>query len=454
MKRMLLAGAASLALVGAAAAADLPARMPLKAPPPAPVYNWTGFYVGAYYATSIAQSRASSNRFAGDAEVNDTGISAGVTAGYNWQFAPTWLVGLEGDFGWLGTERSFIDYNDPVRVGVKTDAFGTVRGRFGYVTGPSLLYVTGGAAFSRVRETFGGSSVLAATETRSTEWGWTAGGGIETKLSRSWSTTAEYLYVDLGSNSFAANPYGLADTATFTNRAHVIKTGINYKFGDGPFEMYPLFGGPLSSPQRWAGFYVGVNAGLGISNVKVPTIMTPGPNGEENVNGTGFTGGGQAGYNWLVFSNWIVGVEGDVGYLGIDHSYRDWFDSGTEFGTKTTWYSTARGRVGMSTGPALIYGTAGAAFADVSTRWGNPSVTTSQTRSGWTVGGGIETALDSRWSVRMEYLYMDLGRTDVTTTAAFAPGVPLTAEFNNRFQVVRAGLNYSFNMPEPIVARY
>ena len=116
-----------------------------------------------------------------------------------------------------------------------------------------------------------------------------------------------------------------------------MKTGFNYQFGNGPFEMFPFFGKPLSSPERWTGFYAGVNAGGGISQVQVPTINFGFPqNGEENINGTGFAGGGHLGYNWLVVSNWLVGVEGDIGFLNINHSYGDWFDSHNFFGASRT----------------------------------------------------------------------------------------------------------------------
>ena len=447
MKKILLAGIATLVLVGAAAAADLPSKIPVKAPPPpAPVWNWTGFYIGGNYATSIAHSRANSSfpTHQGDVEINKGGLSAGATAGYNWQFSPNWLVGLEGDIGWLGTNQSFLNFNDIARlnVGVKMDGYATARARFGYVTGPSLIYATGGAAFVRVKETFG--LPAAPTDNTSIRSGWTAGGGIETKLSQSWTTKTEYLYIDVGSNSFAA-PTSQVETASFSNRAHVLRTGFNYQFGNGPFEMFPFFGKALSSPERWTGLYAGVNAGGSISLVKVPTILTPTWNGEENINGTGFAGGGHLGYNWLVFSNWLVGVEGDIGYMGNNHSYSDWFDSTATFGVKTDWYSTVRGRIGTSTGPAFLYATGGVAFANVTDtfNWQGRSTTSSiaGTRAGWTLGGGIETAIDSRWSARLEYLYMNLGTASLDDPTALGP---YHVEFQNRFQVVRAGLSYKF----------
>jgi outer membrane immunogenic protein len=458
MKKLFCAGIASLALAGAASAADIPRKMPVKAVPPAPVWNWTGIYLGGYYGTSIAHSSANSSNRLGEVNINDRGLTAGATLGFNWQFNPNWLIGVEGDFGWLGTKESYLDFNDApnLRVGAKTDWYGTVRGRFGYVTGPSLIYATGGGAFVRVKETFG--QPIGTTEDTSTHWGWTAGGGIETKLSRSWTAKTEYLYIDLGSNSFASNAAGNALTANFTNRAHVLKTGFNYQFGNGPFEMFPFLAKPLSSPERWAGFYAGVNAGGGISLVKAQNIVIGAtPREEENINGTGFAGGGHIGYNWLLVSNWLVGLEGDIGYLGIDHDFDNWPNAQTSFGVKTDWYSTVRARIGTSTGPAFLYVTGGAAFAHVTNRFGvvgaaPPVPEISKTRSGWTFGGGIETELTSRWSARLEYLYMNLGTSTLDDSVSL--GAPLHIDYENRFQVVRAGLSYKFGGPDVVTARY
>lgn len=448
MRALFLAAVALTVIGGMANAADLPAKMPVKAVPTAG-YDWTGFYLGGFYSTGISHAKATSDAHTGAVEVNDIGIGGGIQGGYNWQFAPTWLVGLEGDFGYLGTDRSFVEFNDPVTVGIKADWYGTLRGRLGYVVGPSVIYATVGGAFVHEKETFGGGFGAVPTTSTLTKSGWTAGGGIETKLSRNWSAKTEYLYIDLGSDSFTANPRNVVQTATFANTAHVLKSGVNYRFGGGT-EGLPIFLPPLSSPDRWAGFYVGANIGGGISLVQVPNINLFGSTGTVDVNGTGFSIGGHAGYNWVVLSNWIAGVEGDIAYLGIDHSYGDWFDHTAVFGVKTDWYGTVRGRVGTTTGPALLYLTAGAAFVHVTdsvNNFGTGTYTNASTRSGWTFGGGIETALDSRWSARLETLYIDTGTASVD-------GANTHVEFKNRFEVVRAGLTYRFGGPDVNTARY
>jgi outer membrane immunogenic protein len=452
MQKTLWLGAALVLMAGAAQAADLPRKMPVKAPP-APVWSWTGFYVGGYYGTSASQSEATSALRGGTAEANDTGYSGGATVGYNWQFSPIGLLGIEGDIGYLGTKRNITDANDlSTQVGVKSTWYSTLRGRLGYVTGPSVIYATGGAAWGRLEDTFGGTALVGPTTLKKTESGWTAGVGIETKLSRSWTTKTEYLYVDLGSSSFGATTVAGADTASIDSKFHVIKTGLNYKFGE-PFEL-PLFLAPLSSPQRWAGFYVGANAGGGISNVHVPNQTFLASGGEDDVNGTGFAGGAYVGYNLVAYSNWVIGAEGDIGYLGISHGQSDWFNTGAagtvyQPGIDTNWYGTVRGRVGTSTGPAFLYFTAGLAVVDVENSLvvGATRYSIDGTRVGWTVGGGIETEINSNWSARLESLYIDTGTETMSTPVG-------SVDFKNHFTVVRGGLTYHFNPADLIKARY
>jgi outer membrane immunogenic protein len=450
------AGAMSTVALGAATnAADMPAKAPVYKAPPVVTYDWNGFYLGAYYGAAVRHSDAHTNFFAGSVDNNAGGITAGVTAGYNWQFTPNWLVGIEGDVGYLSSKHSFKDMNDPTTVGVKTKWDGTVRGRFGYVAGPSVVYATGGVAFVGIEDTFGGSLTTGVPPSvqSDTRTGWTAGGGIETKLSRNWSTKSEYLYIDAGDSSFSTRPLGGAtvDTVTFHHQIHLLKTGLNYRFG-GPLDPIPFMAAPFSSPDRWNGFYVGAFAGGGLSLTHIAAGVSVSPGGETDMNGTGFTGGGQAGYNWIIGGRWLAGVEGDVGYLGINRSYGQWDDVNSSanitntiiVSQKTDWYATARGRLGVTTGPALFYGTAGAAWVRVRDGIANATLGVSdiesRTASGWVIGGGTEIALDARWSAKLDFLYIDVGHSQ----RVVPNGAVLTnpGNFADRFEVIRAGLSY------------
>jgi outer membrane immunogenic protein len=438
-------------LAGVANAADLPFKaMPVKAPPPVS-YDWTGFYVGGYYADAIGNQKGATpttttDSHSGETNVNQRGVALGLTAGYNWQFDPHWLVGVEGDLGWLGLDRTNTEFNDNTLVGLKTDWYATARARAAYVTGPSLLYLTAGGAFVHLRDEFGGDlTTQGPTFASATRASWTAGGGIETKVSRNWSAKTEYLFIDRGDSvNFIANPRGTNGVpASFDQSFHVIKSGLNYRFGGPSDEGFFAFitAPPMPSDHNWNGFYVGLNAGGGISNVNAPQTGTfP---GQTQINGTGFAGGGQAGYNYILMRKWFVGVEGDVGTLRVHAMMNDWFDEDDQFTANTSWYATARARVGTTTGPALLYFTGGAAWVH-STDGFTPIPTArtanldSRTGMGWTIGGGTEVAINSRWSAKVESLYIDTGHSIHQTNPPSAKG----ADFKDRFTVVRAGVNF------------
>ena len=161
----------------------------------------------------------------------------------------------------------------------------------------------------------------------------------------------------------------------------------------------------------------------------------------------------------VVSPKWFVGVEGDLGALKIKAQMADWFDEEAVFTEKTSWYGTARVRVGTNTGPALLYLTGGGAwvrFTDgfapsmfVAPSTGTP---TSTTRAGWTFGGGTEVALDAHWSARLESLLIDAGSTVHNIVPNTPPG-SFGADFRERFTVVRAGVTYQFGGGNVVASR-
>jgi outer membrane immunogenic protein len=180
------------------------------------------------------------------------------------------------------------------------------------------------------------------------------------------------------------------------------------------------------SYPTWSGFYVGINGGYGFGNSDwdVPAVNT-GPKG--------FLVGGTVGYN-LQTGAWVWGIEGDFDYSAMKGTEPC---AGPDCETRLSWLATARGRIGYGGwGSLLPYITGGAAFGNVkATRFGDAS----ETRIGWTVGGGLEYALFSNWSVKAEYLYVDLGKFDCGPTC----GAPVdNVSFTSH--VVRAGVNYRF----------
>ena len=170
---------------------------------------------------------------------------------------------------------------------------------------------------------------------------------------------------------------------------------------------------PLNA-YSWAGPYLGGNIGYEWGSVDNNPSKP-----------SGFVGGVQAGYN---FQNgpWVFGVEGDIQATGADDTFAPWKFS-------NPWFGTLRGRAGYAFSNVLFYGTAGLAFGEL--RGQTFGWTETHTTAGWTIGAGAEVGLASNWSVKLEYLYIDL------STSQFA----ITGVSNGySASVVRAGVNYRF----------
>ncbi|ABE61177.1 OmpA-like transmembrane region [Nitrobacter hamburgensis X14] len=221
MKKILLA---SVAIVGMAAivpaqAADLAARPYTKAPvyEAAPIYNWTGFYLGGHVGGA----------FGGDHNLaapgftrngNDGVFMGGGQIGYDYQFSPNWVFGI-------GANYSFLDTNDHPFV---NRGLGSVTGRLGYTWGPALLYAKGGYAWADTRNTngFGGDTF---SNNRIGRDGFTVGGGLEYMFTQNWSGLIEYQYYDFGTTRTTFRNQDVR----FRNDEHTIKVGLNYRFNWG-----------------------------------------------------------------------------------------------------------------------------------------------------------------------------------------------------------------------------
>jgi outer membrane immunogenic protein len=218
----MLFSASLLALVaasGGAFAADIPRAAPsYKAPVMAPVYNWTGFYVGINGGGGWGNTD-----WEGQGSGNLSGALVGLTLGYNWQaLGSPWVFGLEGDIDWTNIRGTVAC---PVTGGCETrnQWLGTVRGRIGYAIDRVMPYVTGGLAIGDVRASqpgFGG-----VNETKA---GWTLGAGVEAAIAPQWTAKIEYLYVDLGSVGCGAGACALPTNVDF--QTHLVRGGVNFRF--------------------------------------------------------------------------------------------------------------------------------------------------------------------------------------------------------------------------------
>ena len=278
MKRTLLIAALFASATAPALAADLPYKAPPPAPVMIPVVNWTGFYIGINGGYSWGKAGRELSFFnpltgiqiippVGSGATSDSnlnGVVFGGQLGYNWQ-SGNWVFGFETDAQWTGQRGTAsrlcgllataagaclpgVALGTSAAVEQHLDWFGTFRGRAGVLVTPStLLYVTGGAAYGSLNTDITVTSItplgLPVSVTRSGEsskFGWTIGGGIESKLSMfgsNWSGKLEYLYMDLGTvESTSGIGTGVLIGTNLSTRVtdSIFRAGINYQFSAGP----------------------------------------------------------------------------------------------------------------------------------------------------------------------------------------------------------------------------
>jgi outer membrane immunogenic protein len=243
---------------------------------------------------------------------------------------------------------------------------------------------------------------------------------------------------------------------------------------------------PMMAPAyNWTGFYVGGNVGgqWGSADPTTSTVFDP-PGyfaassvpainavGAQGVNSSSVTGGLTAGYNWQV-NHAVLGLEGDINYFGFKGSatasavYPCCAPTGFTVSSQVSadWLATIRGRIGFLAAPTwLLYATGGAAIAEVKGNFNftdtfaaaTESAAFRDTRLGWTAGVGTEYAFGGGWSLKAEYLYVDLGRSTVTSTNLLGGAFPtnvFTHSVDLKSNIVRVGVNYKFG--GPVVARY
>jgi outer membrane immunogenic protein len=280
LKAIATAAFAAMAASSVASAADMAPRYTKAPPAMVEVWNWTGFYIGGNAGYSWGRSNSDVSYFSSvtgapivpppgsitNASFNMNGAIAGGQAGYNWQTG-SWVWGVEGDIQW-SDEKGRAGYNCAATLGggvclpgltflpagatgtsltldQKLEWFGTARLRGGILASPRvLLYATGGLAYGSIKSTgtmtgtaFPGPAIGVASVGSNSDVrvGWTVGAGVEGMITQNWTAKLEYLYMDLG--SYTAGTFTLAPLSPInarvdsTFRDHILRAGINYKFG-------------------------------------------------------------------------------------------------------------------------------------------------------------------------------------------------------------------------------
>jgi outer membrane immunogenic protein len=272
IKLLMAAAVASISFAGVASAADMP--MKVKAPPPPPIFNWTGFYIGGFVGGAGADRDAWASEpvnvpfgfYNGTGFATTYGLGTsfigGGTIGYNWQMpASPFVLGIEGEVGYLHLTGSRQDVNarlaglspidsvDSTRLG---DWYGVLAGRAGWTgwNNRALFYVKGGVAFVDHSYSFTdacigpgapgcgpGFLVINRNNNNNGQVTYAVGAGIEYAFTPNWSLKGEYLYLGTqrsytSSATSLAAPVGVLFTNTNSDPGiHTGKIGLNYRWG-------------------------------------------------------------------------------------------------------------------------------------------------------------------------------------------------------------------------------
>ena len=279
MKKIVLMSAMALgAMVATASAADMPARAPAVAPAPyvAPLFTWTGFYVGVNagaawhgndscpslynYSGGVLGTRYTA--FAPGCNNDNTAFTGGFQAGFNWQMGAL-VFGIEGDANWISNDnkRGFNNYVGPTGIGSaytysldgnpQSNFLGGIRGRLGWAFDRAMLYIAGGAAFRNsgsdeaivAYNSSGVQVAIFAPNSSRDNVGWSLGGGLEWAFTNNVSLKLEYMHSQFnnGDNVYLSSYSGYTGYAFVRDSRRdsidVARIGINYRFG-----------GPVSAP--------------------------------------------------------------------------------------------------------------------------------------------------------------------------------------------------------------
>jgi opacity protein-like surface antigen len=436
MKQLLLvsAAAAVISTGSVAHAADLPVKPPYS---PVAAYSWTGCYLGVQVGGGILSDYAFSD--------NGAGAIGGGQLGCNYQTGSL-VFGVEGE-GWASSIRATDIDGEAAsnrwtadlafRGGVSVDGtlvygkFGVAVAEFDYASSNTL------GNFLRNDETLTGVLV---------------GAGLEYPISPRLSAKVEYEHIGYIGKVVHTDASGIGFNVPFDETTsastHVVKAGINYRFG-GPWQSGSA--APSGSAgtaiykaspaaYSWTGCYAGLHAGGGLQY-----------NTFTQVNTGGAVAGGQLGCNYQIHEL-VLGVEAESWWSGVD-SRRQY--SSTQLiptSTHNPWDADIALRAGVAVDRALLYYKAGGAFGRFDFRdvVVTPGIVTgfdngSGSLNGILLGAGIEYALDGRWSAKLEYNHIDFAGRDLHFVSGPPAGDPSHRQTASATEdIYKAGVNYKF----------
>jgi outer membrane immunogenic protein len=227
--------ALTIAFATSASAADFAQRFKAPPPPAAPIYSWTGLYLGGQVGLASGRDDlfeyfTANGAFTGfEQHYKASGATGGVFGGGNYQFGNI-VIGLEADIEASDIRGRWIDTGTggagTTRIGWQS----SVRGRAGFVYDQAFIYGTGGVAFGDVSHTYTNLLTGVAETTSSVRTGWTAGAGIEVAIAPNMTARVDYRYTDYGMSTYSSVTSFPGLTGTQNAKLNTIRLGAAYKF--------------------------------------------------------------------------------------------------------------------------------------------------------------------------------------------------------------------------------
>jgi len=416
-------------------------------PAPAPTHNWAGPYIGVNIGYSELDVGGIFDVGGGEAQLSTLdpqALNGGIGIGINFQSGQL-VYGLEADYSWTDMSDSLVD-NDTDTQRVRADWFSTIRGRFGVTTGPMLVYLTGGVAFTEVDLDVEINSINNPDRLSISETGIAYGAGIEYVIMDGVTLKGEYMRLDfdkaivtnIGSQLDLLNDGDAGDNFSIKG-IDVVRIGVNAKLDkllrhdrSAPHEDF----GPAAD---FSGRYIGVH--LGYSELDAGGVFDNDGDkhtaafGDFDVNGV--NGGLQIGYN-RQRGHLVYGIEADYTWFDISDSYLDGENDVQRI--EADYFATVRARLGAVSNHLMVYVTAGAAFSEFNLIVENGTGRFTDNEVGIAYGGGLEWAISERLRLKAEYLRLDFDAVSLLSTTNL-PDVDNDNISFHGYDVVRVGLN-------------
>ena len=374
------------------------------------ISDWTGFYIGGFVGGGAVNNDI--DLLGGLVEfdgIGGEGFVGGGFAGINYQVAPKFVLGVQGEVGKQDLETEFSVGALDIDAGPTFNA--AFSARAGWLANPNtLLYIIGGYSYAEyeVEANLGGLSADVDEEFH----GFHIGAGLEAKLTDAITARIEYRYTEYDAEDFGTG--GIVDVEPST---HTGTLGVAYNFYTGGNTLITPAADrhrpePEVEPASWTGLYIGGFAGGGAVVNELDVLG--GLVNFDGVGGEGAVVGGFVGANYQLGSNFVIGAQVELGVQDLETEV-DVPVIAAELEAKPDFNLGVSARFGyLADIDTLIYVIGGYSYAEYETEIsiGGASATFDEKYDGFHVGGGIETRLTESLTARVEYRYTEYGDED------------------------------------------